>query len=67
MATFEKTITVKIRAYSSASEADMSTYGDSLVEDFKQVALDFRNRSWYQELYTDWDQSVKVDLEVSLT
>ena len=67
MATFETTLTIKIRAYSGASEADMSDYGAGLVQDVKQKVESMRFDSWRQELYTDWDQSEKVDLMISVS
>jgi hypothetical protein len=66
MGEFIKTLVVKIKANSDASDSAMHSYGEELVNDIKSYLQNLRFDSWRQKVYTDWEESERVELEIEI-
>lgn len=66
MGEFTKTLVVKIKANSDASDSAMHDYGTDLVDDIKSYLQDLRFDSWRKEVWTDYEDSSLVELEIEI-
>lgn len=66
MGEFTKTLTIKIKANSEASDAAMHNYGEGLVNDIKSYLKDLKYDSWRAEVYTNYEDSALVDFEIEI-
>lgn len=66
MGEFTKTLVVKIKANSGASDAAIHDYGTQLIADIKSYLFDLRYDSWRKEVWTDYEDSALVDFEIEV-
>ena len=65
MAAISTKLEVSVNMYSNASQADMDIHNKEIIDDLTRTIKDFFiNKSWYTELYTDYDQSEKVGISI---
>ncbi len=66
MATINKKITISVTAHSGLSEAAMASFWANLFQDIKRNVESMQYDSWRTELYTNFEESEKIDLNITV-
>jgi hypothetical protein len=64
MASQERTLEIKLKTSSGASEADMSDHMNDMIQSIEAFVKQIPDHSWNNRLRVSWDEEFPVDFEI---